>query len=354
MATYDLAQKFSPKVDEMFSREALLNLVTNQDYDWTGVDTVKVYSIPVVDIHNYTRSGSRRYGTPDELGNSTQTLTIRRDRAWTFTIDKLNKSQSMMVEDAGKACARQIRLKQIPEVDTYTFGQIAANAGAYDTTQATKTNAYKLVLDAQEVLGNANVPDSGRILVCSYGFAGLLKQDAAFMRDCDIAQNMEIKGLLGEVDGCKIIRVPSSRLPQGCQFILCHPIATVAPKILSEYKIHTDSPGISGWLCEGRFSYDAFVLNNKKDALYYSGPFSLSDKSITIKVGEVYKVYSIGNTGTISVTNASVASKVSTSVSGNELTITGTAATAANTPTVLTITDAGSSTTSTVTVTVVA
>lgn len=103
-----------------------------------------------------------------------------------------------------------------------------------------------------------------------------------------------------------------------------------------------------------RFSYDAFVLNNKKDALYYSGPFSLSDKSITIKVGEVYKVYSIGNTGTISVTNASVASKVSTSVSGNELTITGTAATAANTPTVLTITDAGSSTTSTVTVTVVA
>ena len=31
MATYDLAQKFSPKVDEMFSREALLNLVTNQD-----------------------------------------------------------------------------------------------------------------------------------------------------------------------------------------------------------------------------------------------------------------------------------------------------------------------------------
>lgn len=71
--------------------------MTNRDYDWNGVDTVKVYSIPVVNLTDYTRSGANRYGTPDELGNSTQTLTIRKDRAWTFTIDKLNKNQSMMV-----------------------------------------------------------------------------------------------------------------------------------------------------------------------------------------------------------------------------------------------------------------
>ena len=81
----------------------------------------------------------------------------------------------------------------------------------------------------------------------------------------------QIKGQLGMVDGCKIIRVPASRLPAGCNFILTHPIACVAPTVLSEYKIHTDAPGISGWLCEGRISYDAFVLNNKKDAIFYNG-----------------------------------------------------------------------------------
>lgn len=252
MPTYDLATKYSTKVDEKFQREALMQLVTNQDYDWEGVETVKVYSVPVVDTHNYKRSGSNRYGNPDELGNETQTLTIRRDRGWTFTIDKLNKTQSMMVMDAGKAVSRQTSLKTIPEVDTYTFGQMAANAGHYDSTTATKSNAYSLFLAAQEALGNANVPDAGRVALVSYGFAGLLKQDPAFMRDCDIAQNALIKGLLGEVDGCKIIRVPAGRLPAGCQFILCHPIATVAPKILREFKIHTDAPGISGWLCEGR------------------------------------------------------------------------------------------------------
>ena len=351
MATYDLASKFSTKVDEKFSREALLNLVTNKDYDWNGVDTIKVYSIPVVKAHNYTRSGSSRYGTPDELGNSTQTMTIRRDRGWTFTIDKLNKNQSMMVNDAGKAVSRQMSLETIPEVDTYTFGQIAANAGHYDATAATKSNAYKLILDAQEVLGNANVPDSGRVALVSYAFAGLLKQDPAFMRDCDVAQNMHIKGLLGEVDGVKIVKVPSSRLPAGCQFILCHPIATVAPKILSEYKIHTDAPGISGWLCEGRFSYDAFVLNNKKDAIYYSGPFSVTENVVTLNVGEVFVVNGVNGTGTITAASGD-STKVTAAVSGNAITLTGVAKTTAGTPVTITLTD-GNSATTTITVTVV-
>jgi N4-gp56 family major capsid protein len=282
MPTYDLATKFSPKVDEAFQRTALKQLVTNNDYDWQGVDTVKVYSIPVVDLTDYVRSGSNRYGTPDELGNSTQTMQIRKDRGWTFTIDKLNKNQSMMVMDAGKAVARQLALKVIPEVDTYVFNEIAkaAPAGHTDATAATKSNAYSLLLHAQEVLGNANVPDEGRVALVSYAFAGLLKQDPAFMRDCDTAQNMQIKGLLGMVDGVKIIKVPSSRLPSvtsggtttGADFILTHPIACVAPTVLSEYKIHTDPPGISGWLVEGRISYDAFVLDNKADAIFYQGP----------------------------------------------------------------------------------
>lgn len=284
MATYDLASKYSQKVDEAFQRAALAPQVTNKDYEWTGVDTVKVYSIPVVELNDYKRSGANRYGTPDELGNKTQTMTIRKDRSWTFTIDKLNKNQSMMVMDAGKAIARQLALKVIPEVDTYTFRQIAENAGASDATAATLKNAYGLFLEAQEELGNKDVPDEGRVALISYHFAGLLKQDVAFMRDCDTTQKALFKGELGMIDGCRIVRVPAKRLPSvtsgegssavttGADFILTHPIACVAPTILSEYKVHTDVPGISGWLCEGRISYDAFVLDNKKDAIFYHGP----------------------------------------------------------------------------------
>lgn len=97
MPTVNLASKYSTKVDERFQKASQASLVTNHDYDFTGVKTVNVYSIPTVEMVDYTREGANRYGTPGELGNDVQELTITKDRAWTFTIDKGNKTQSQMV-----------------------------------------------------------------------------------------------------------------------------------------------------------------------------------------------------------------------------------------------------------------
>ena len=88
---------------------------------------------------------------------------------------------------------------------------------------------------------------------CSYKFANLLKQDPAFMKYSNLSQEMVVKGVMGEVDGVKIVKVPASRLPEGCSFILTHPIAATAPKQLDEYRIHENPAGISGWLVKSSF-----------------------------------------------------------------------------------------------------
>ena len=268
------ASVFSTKIDERFTRESQAAMALNNEYKFTGVKTVNVYSIPVVPMGDYSRSGTTRYGTPEDLGTEVQALTINKDRSWTFIIDKGDKIQSQMVLDAGKAVSRQMSEVVIPEYDTYVFHTLAKAAcanGNTAATAATKSNAYELFLNAQETLGNKNVPEKGRIAFCSYKYANLLKQDSAFMKYGNLSQEMVNKGLLGEVDGIKIVKVPASRLPEGCAFILTHPIAATAPKQLEEYKIHENAPGISGWLVEGRFIYDCFVLNNKADAIYYHG-----------------------------------------------------------------------------------
>lgn len=274
MATQNYASVFAQKVDERFHRESQAAMALNNDYKFTGVKTVNVYSIPTVAMGDYTRSGSNRYGTPEDLGTNVQALTIKNDRAWTFIIDKGDKIQSQMVLDAGKAVSRQLREQIVPEYDKYVFTTLAKAASSNGHTAATtasKSNAYELFLNAQEVLGDANVPDQGRIAFCSYKFANLLKQDPSFMKYSNMSQEMVIKGIMGEVDGVKIVKVPASRLPAGCSFILTHPIAATGPKQLEEYKIHDNPPGISGWLCEGRFIYDCFVLNEKADAIFYHG-----------------------------------------------------------------------------------
>lgn len=294
MATINMATALSPKVDEKFTKGSQATLVTNNDYTIGNNKSIQIMSIPTVAMNDYARptttptklrgnntgniaSPYSRYGEIEELGNNLQTLTMTKDRSWTFAIDKANKIQSQMLMDAGKAASRQISQVVIPEFDTYVFKKLAiaacANGTAHSSVTAASdaTTAYADFLAGQEVLGNSLVPDEGRVALCSYKYANLLKQSESFVRYGDVSQEMLRKGIIGEVDGVKLVMVPASRLPSGCDFILTHPIATIAPKQLDEYKIHEDAPGISGWLVEGRILYDCFVLDNKKDAIYYKG-----------------------------------------------------------------------------------
>ena len=280
----NLATKYSNKVDERFTKQSQAMMALNNDYEFTGVETVKVYSIPVVPLKDYSRSGSNRYGTPDDLQRNVQTMTVKKDRAFTFIIDKGDKLQSQMVMDSGKALSRQTNEVMIPGFDACCFKTLAdaaVEAGNIDSTAPTKSNAYELFLKGMESLGDNNVPDQGRVAFCSYAFANLLKQDSAFMKYGNTSQEMLVKGVIGEVDGAKIVKVPSSRLPAGCAFILCHPLAATAPKQLEEFKTHDNPPGISGWLCEGRFIYDCFVLDEKVGGIYYQGGGKL--KKLTVQ-----------------------------------------------------------------------
>jgi len=274
MKSANLAVRYAKEADERFTRASQALLGVNNDYSFVGVDTVNVYSLPVVAMNDYNRSGTDRYGTPADLARSVQTMQVTKDRAFTFIIDRGDKLQSQMVSDAGKALSREIREVWVPEFDTYVFGTLAAEAAARgntDETAPTKDNAYALFLGAMEKLGNANVPDQGRVCFCSYRFANLLKQDSAFMKYGDASQQMLVKGVIGEVDGCRIVKVPSGRLPAGCSFILTHPMAATAPKQLEDYKTHDNPPGISGWLVEGRVIYDCFILSEKACAVFYQG-----------------------------------------------------------------------------------
>ncbi len=86
--------------------------------------------------------------------------------------------------------------------------------------------------------------------------------------ETDIGADMRLRGVIANLDGMAVIRVPASRLPGDFGFMIVHPSATVAPTKLESYKIHQDPPGISGSLVEGRIAYDAFVLENKSNAIY--------------------------------------------------------------------------------------
>ncbi len=271
----NLVTKFLPYVDEIFTKESRKSLLTNNDFDWTGAHTVKIYKVSTSGMNDYNRNPSAgftgsRYGEIRDLDATTEEFTLTKDRSFTFAIDKLDTDETEQQVAAASALSRQQRQVVIPEVDTYTYSVMCANAGYKPAAKAlTGTNIYSEIIAANNALDNADVPETDRVLVVTPDVYVLMKKCKDIIMETNIGNDLRIKGVISNLDGSMVVKVPAARLPEGFGFMLAHPCATVAPTKLEDYKIHKDQPGISGSLVEGRICYDAFVLDNKKMAIYY-------------------------------------------------------------------------------------
>lgn len=272
----DLVEKYLPYVDEQFSTESKKALLTNQDFSFAGAHSVKIYKISTGEMQDYGRNGGKagnwsRYGEVKDLDATTERHELKNDRSFTFVIDKLDEDETGESLEAASALARQVREKVIPEVDTYTYGVMCGGAGTkIALPDLTKDNIYQEIIKASNALDNAEVPETDRVLVVTPDIYMLMKQCRDIVMETDIGNNLRIQGVIGNLDGANVQKVPAKRLPAGFKFMLCHPCATVAPTKLHDCKIHQDPPGISGALVEGRIVYDAFVFRNKAKAIYYA------------------------------------------------------------------------------------
>lgn len=261
------AEKYSQVVDERFNQGARTAAAVNTDYDWDGTSSIKVYSIETSALNDYKTSGTNRYGTPDELGNHTQTMLLSQDKAFTFTIDQKSYDDTMMTMEAGTALARELNEVVIPYIDKYRLSRMVKAVGSTATGSITKTNAYEAFLDGQAALDAAMVPEDGRVAYVSAAFYKNLKLSDDFIKASEIAMESRLTGQLGEVDGVAILKGVNI-LPENVDFITTHPVVTTAAQKLESYNIHQNPPGLNGWLVEGRVRFDAFVRYQKRNGIY--------------------------------------------------------------------------------------
>lgn len=277
----ELVKKYAPATDELFKAESKKSLLTNTDFDWTGAHTVGVWKISTVGMNDYARNrtadddleGSTesisRFGELFDLSAQTEEMMLKKDRSFIFNVDRLDEDETSGQVEAGKALARQLREVVVPEVDTYTYNVMVEGAGNKATAAAlTKENIYTAILAGNEIMDDAEVPEGSRVLVVTPSTYTILKQAVEFDHT-DVGAELKLKGVLGFIDGLMVVKVPANRLPKNFGFMIAHPCATVAPVKLEDYGTHNDTPLSSGTIVTGRIVYDAFVLDNKKAAIYY-------------------------------------------------------------------------------------
>ena len=268
MATINLADKYSKKVAERFALSSITDAYAGKDYDFSGVKSIKIYSIDTVGMNDYTRSGSERFGTLEELGDTVQEMAMTRDRSFTFSIDKGNNAQQFNVKAATRALKRQIDEVVTPELDTYRLNAWATGAGLNGTTAITKANAIETIMTAGAAMSNALVPKKNRVLFIKesvYIHCKLAEQVVGLEK---LGEKAVKDGSVGMLDNMKVVPVPDSYMPEGVNFIVKYKGATVDPVQLRTYRVLTEQRGIDGDVVEGRIIYDAFVLDTKKNGIY--------------------------------------------------------------------------------------
>jgi hypothetical protein len=296
----NLSVMHSGLTQSRFTKESLVAGRLCKDYEFDGVKTVKVLTPLTVPMNNYTREGLSRYGTPTEMQDMVQELTLSQDRSFTMTIDKGNYSDQSRAKNAGKMLMLQIAERAVPEFDAYVLRKLARQRGVLlkGDTPLTKSNIVGRISDAAAIMDDGEVPAYDRILFVPTRVYKLLKYSDEFMSVESVADKSLKKGVVGKFENMEVVKVPVGRWSKNVNFLIVHKNAATAPVKMREVRLHRDPPGISGHLLEGREYYDCFVfapravgviaeIDTAKGGKISDSPTIAQDGSITGEEGAI-------------------------------------------------------------------
>lgn len=274
----NLTIRYSDKVAERFKTGSKTDEGAGHDYEFSGVHEVKVYSVNTVPTTNYTRSGTARFGTLTELEDTIQALAVTQDKAFTFSIDAGNAEEQLNIKQVNASLKRQWDEVCTPEIDKYRLEKWATGNGLSSGKSITvakdgvltKSNIVEAIFTASAQMSDDLVPATNRTLyIPELTFVKFRLADVVMGADKISEENIK-RGYRGTIDGMKVITVPSSVFPSGYNFIIKHKNATVDPMKLKNLRAHKNPMGVDGDVVEGRYMYDAFVLDARCKGVYAS------------------------------------------------------------------------------------
>lgn len=282
---HNFESKAAKKLVEAFSLESLTEGVFTNQYDWDGVDTIRLRSVMSYPLQQYNWqdvTGASRFGPLVEVEDDFQPLTITQDYAYNLAIDKRNNTSTLQEKAAGTIASRQIREQLIPQVDKYRLNAIATGNGVtgFGTTGGgiikasvtlTKTNALQTIFEHNAEMSNLLVPRKNRVMFIKESAVIQLKLADQIVGAGATVQSIAgpiIKsGELGTVDGLHIVSVPDSYMPAHVVYMIVLKDAVVAPTKIKTMRILTTHPDIDGSVAQGRFLYDCFVIAKRANGV---------------------------------------------------------------------------------------
>ncbi len=259
----NLATKFSKKLALPFTKASIIAGHFSTEYDFTGTRTVEVYRPVTVALQDYDRTlttGSR-FGQMVEMEDTKQSLEMTQEKSFTISIDRGNNSDQQMIKRAGLMLPREIAEQVVPTIDKYALGKWAAGAGTEISCAALSAkNIVQTLLDTEAAMDEASVPDSHRVIYLSIKNYNFLRLSPEFIGIQKLGYPALSRNHVGDFSTFHIVKTPASYLPEGVEYLATYKNAVLQPTKLQTARILTEDKDVDGHILQGRWYYDAFVL----------------------------------------------------------------------------------------------
>ena len=300
MATLNYATNYERTLDQAFpyvlNFGALYATPNNGRYRWVNAKTIE---IPRISTTGRVSANRDTIGTASRnYDNSWETKTLANERKWSTLVHPMDVDETNMATTIGNITRVFNEENKFPEMDAYLISKLYS---AWTTTVSsegyTGKVADKTALSTSNILqvfdkmmlnmDNARVPANGRILYVTHEVKSMLKEAQGISRSFNVQDsNKSIDRVVNRLDEVEVIGVPASLMKTAYNFttgyapsptadqinmFLVHPLAVITPVKYTFAQLEAPSA-----MSEGKYVYyeesyeDAFILNNKADALQFN------------------------------------------------------------------------------------
>lgn len=285
MGVIHLHEKYEKQILTQYTHESFIAGKVSKEYSFDGVRGIIITTPVTVPLNDYKRSGLQRYGNTTELGDRTQALQMRQDKGFSVSIDKGNQSDQQYIKQAGRMMKLQQAEQVVPMIDKYALSEFANNAGQIKAVTApSKANIVNQLFDMETAFTNSLIPLGDRYLYIGGTIYNHIRMSPEFLGVDALAKDDLTRGVVGMIAGFKAVVIPDSYMPANAHYIGCHKRSVIQPTKIHDAKIHTDAPGISGALLEGRYYFDAFVLGERANGVYVATDATKKTTNPTIQI----------------------------------------------------------------------
>lgn len=284
--TIALAERFLPILDGIYKKASLTSRLDALDerVRFVGANKIEVFKTAMNGFGDYSRANGFPKGS---VTSGWEDYTLAVDRGISLDIDAMDNEETLGMA-FGTLQSEFIRTQEVPEVDAYRFAKLAGTTGINAATPADitvgTTDCPALIDVAEEVLGDDEVPEDGRLLYVSEKFYAGIKAKTTRI----LANENNVQREIEVFNGMEVIRVPKGRfntaitLNNGAtnfgftvggypiNFMIIAPSAVFS--VLKHREPRIFEPAVNqdkdAWKFDLRLYHDIFVYDNKVKGIY--------------------------------------------------------------------------------------